>query len=81
MNTGENLLTLLLSFNDTQSLISDMRRMGYNVEKTPRGYVCHEATRYGKTLVLYAMKTSVEFRVKVNPAFFDVGAQRSQMVH
>lgn len=78
---AEQLLMLHLSVSDTQSLVSDMRRLGYNVENLPGGYVCHETTRYGQTLVLHAKKINGEFRVRVNPAFFECGAQKSAMVH
>lgn len=77
----EDLLMLLLSVSDLQSLVSDMRRLGWNVENTPRGYVCHQNTRYGKSLVLYAMRVNNEYRVKINPAFFDTGAAQSKAVH
>jgi hypothetical protein len=68
---GETFLHLLIPIREMHELVSDMRRQGYNVENVPLGYVCHETTRNGLTLVLSAMKSTTQFRVKANTAFFD----------
>lgn len=79
---SETFLTLVLPTQEMHELVSEMRRQGYNVETTGLGYVCHETTRYGLTLVLSALKgSSGRYRVKANMAFFDTGARHSQACH
>jgi hypothetical protein len=80
MSNGETFLSLILKGDDLLLMVADMRTQGYNVEKTPLGYVCHEVTRFGQALVLSAIKGKERYRVKVNVAFFDCGVVQTSTV-
>ena len=76
----------MLSATGMLELVHEMRMKGYNVEKTPLGFICHEETRRGKICVLTALIRSpqvdtMSYRVKLNTAFFETGKVQSEMVH
>ena len=76
----------MLSATGMLELVHEMRMKGYNVERTPLGFICHEETRRGKICVLTALIRSpqvdtMSYRVKLNTAFFETGKVQSEMVH
>jgi hypothetical protein len=79
-------LEIILSATGMLELVHEMRMKGYNVEKKPLGFICHEETRHGKICVLTALKRSPQvdttsYRVKLNTAFFETGKVQSEMMH
>jgi hypothetical protein len=76
---------IMLSATDVLELVHEMRMKGYNVEKTPLGFICHEETRHGKICVLTALRSpqvdTTSYRAKLNTAFFETGKVQSEMVH
>jgi hypothetical protein len=76
----------MLSATGMLELVHEMRMKGYNVERTPLGFICHEETRRGNICVLTALIGSSQvdttgYRVKLNTAFFETGKVQTEMVH
>jgi hypothetical protein len=74
-------MTFQLSRTEMIELVADMKARGYAVEQTDIGFICHEKVRHGLELVMSALRGNERFRVKINPAFFDVGSAHSSELH